>query len=904
MTSPAVVSAFADAGMPLREAFEHPAAKHRILKIIHGWPDSTRTQEDWIRTFQRQGFGGVVCNVSFQEYLESPARWEAFRKAITSAKNAGMALWLYDEKGYPSGTAGGLVLRDHPELEARGWLIADQEVQSGRVELGVPPGDLVLAAASRYRDGLVARDPQVDLKDFIREGRLNWDAPAGSWKVMVVTESRLYEGTHAQLSLADRTPYINLLDPEATARFLRVTHDRYTRELGGNLGTWFEATFTDEPSLMSLFLKPMPYRVLPWSSQLESEFKNRHGYALRPMLPVLVGDEGPDGKKVRYDFWQTVGELVSANFFGQIQQWCRAHGLPSGGHLLMEENVPAHVPLYGDFFRCIRRLDAPSVDCLTSYPPDVPWQIGRLLASAAELEEKRMVMSETSDHSQRWRGPNDKRPVQTVTEAEIRGTLNRQMVGGVNVFTSYYSFAGLADEQLRHLNDWVGRCCAVLREGCQVADIAVLYPAESLWPVSYPARYMAAASPQAARIEHIFRGVSDVLFDSQRDFTYVDARALTEAKVEGGTLSHGHLRWRVVILPGTDTLPLKTWRNLSRFVRSGGVLICAGGKPANNESEFPSPRVQKLFKELYAGVPEVGGQIANRAGGGVIFLPNGAEIMLPGLLDRLLEREIRIVDGSTVSLRVTHRRAQGQEVFFLVNDSPDSWQGKIDLSVSGRGEQWFPATGEVKSLNQGQGIVLDLKPYDATFLVFEGAVVPRRQPVRKGPLPNLVLRDLSIEEPRVSRGEFVREHLAKSSAGGWAVTGNITRSQVDTFLFTSFSCPDSAGLSRGSFLMLETRVPTGQRTPCQLLVVLHEKNGADYLASTGRMLGVEGWEFSQIAFHRFQLAGWSTDDNARLDLDQVSEIRVGWGGYLGQEGESVTFELRPPRLGILSSDHQ
>ncbi|HSA01544.1 MAG TPA: hypothetical protein P5055_12485, partial [Candidatus Paceibacterota bacterium] len=70
------------------------------------------------------------------------------------------------------------------------------------------------------------------------------------------------------------------------------------------------------------------------------------------------------------------------------------------------------------------------------------------------------------------------------------------------------------------------------------------------------------------------------------------------------------------------------------------------------------------------------------------------------------------------------------------------------------------------------------------------------------------------------------------------------------------------------------------------------------------MLGVEGWEFSQIAFHRFQLAGWSTDDNARLDLDQVSEIRVGWGGYLGQEGESVTFELRPPRLGILSSDHQ
>ena len=209
---------------------------------------------------------------------------------------------------------------------------------------------------------------------------------------------------------------------------------------------------------MSLFMKPMPYSVLPWSPGLAAAFQSRRGYALVPVVADLVFDGGAQGKKHRYDYWQTISELVSENYFGQIQEWCSRHNLRSGGHLLMEEGLVAHVPLYGDFFRCVRRLDAPSIDCLTSLPHDVPWFIARMLASAAELEGKRVVMSETSDFAQRYRPPGDKRPVRDVTEAEIRGTCNRLMVSGVNCITSYYAFAGLDDEALRRLNNWVGRC--------------------------------------------------------------------------------------------------------------------------------------------------------------------------------------------------------------------------------------------------------------------------------------------------------------------------------------------------------------------------------------------------------------------------------------------------------------
>lgn len=142
----------------------------------------------------------------------------------------------------------------------------------------------------------------------------------------------------------------------------------------------------------------------------------------------------------------------------------------------MEEGLTTHVPFYGDFFRCARRLGAPSIDCLTSVPAEVPWFIARMLASAGELEGRRVVMSETSDHGQVWRGPGDNRPKRVVTETEIRGTCNRLIVSGVNAITSYYSFQDLSDDALRRLNEWVGRCCAPLTGGHQVADIALLLP--------------------------------------------------------------------------------------------------------------------------------------------------------------------------------------------------------------------------------------------------------------------------------------------------------------------------------------------------------------------------------------------------------------------------------------------
>jgi hypothetical protein len=728
---------------------------------------------------------------------------------------------------------------------------------------------------------------------------------------MAITENRLFEGTHAEGNLHAKSPYINLLMPEPTARFVEVTYDGYAQHLGDDLGKYFMATFTDEPSLMSLFLRPMPYRPLPWASNLPTEFQKRRGYALEAaLLPALVADAGPAGAKARYDFWLTVGELVSENYFGQIQTRCRRYHVPSGGHLLAEEGIVGHVPLYGDFFRCIRRLDAPSIDCLTSVPAEVPWFIARLLSSAAELEGRPLVMSETSDHSQHYRPAGDQRPRRVVTEAEIRGTCNRQIVAGVNCITSYYSFTGLSDEQLRRLNDWVGRCSTALRGGHQVTDIVVLYPTESLWTRFVPSHHWTREAAAAARIESIYRTAAESLFSSQRDFTFVDSRALREAVVESSILVHGELRWRVIVLPGADTMPLSAWENLVKFVRQGGAVIALGALPTNSESEFPSTRVQMLAKEIFGDSAAGSSSVrepqshVNVAGGAGIFLPLGLEGLLPLVLDGLLEPDVKVAEPKS-PLRVTHRRLDNREVYFVINDSAKPWMGRVDFAATGAGERWSPATGQREETLDTGTARLSLEPYGAAFFCFPAAKPAQRRPITAGALPNLALHPVPAAEPIMGHGEFVRAELKSDAAHSqadspaWQAAAVLTKSKVDTHLFLQFHYRQPLDLSDADCLIMDTWVPAGQSTPNQLLVILHEEGGGDFYAETGRSLAAPGRERTYVALSRCQLAGWSKDADGVLDLKRMADIRIGWGGYFGTESEKVQFSVALPQLGAV-----
>ena len=140
----------------------------------------------------------MVTNVAFDDYMANETKWNAFIRGVDAAKTLGMSLWLYDECGYPSGAAGGLTLRGHPEYEARGLNIADARVEGGTLTLTAPPGTLFRAVAVPIRDGQAFREGAIDLSSFVKDGALVWEAPPGAWHVFIMTEDSLYDGTHCR----------------------------------------------------------------------------------------------------------------------------------------------------------------------------------------------------------------------------------------------------------------------------------------------------------------------------------------------------------------------------------------------------------------------------------------------------------------------------------------------------------------------------------------------------------------------------------------------------------------------------------------------------------------------------------------------------------------------------------
>jgi hypothetical protein len=159
--------------------------------------------------------------------------------------------------------------------------------------------------------------------------------------------------------------------------------------------------------------------------------------------------------------------------------------------------------------------------------------------------------------------------------------------------------------------------------------------------------------------------------------------------------------------------------------------------------------------------------------------------------------------------------------------------------------------------------------------------------------------------PTAGGGEFVRSEFGDdpdhSSEGkpAWRSVGTLTKGKVDTFQFVMFQYPQWMDLTGVDSLVLDTWVPEGQQAGCGLLVILRDKDGADYLADVGRTLGVAGHVRTYVPMSAFKLAGWSKDPDGKLDLDAIAAMSIGWGGYYGTEGERVEFSLALPQVGRL-----
>ena len=79
-----------------------------------------------------------------------------------------------------------------------------------------------------------------------------------------------------------------------------------------------------------------------------------------------------------------------------------------------------------------------------------------------------------------------------------------------------------------------------------------------------------------------------------------------------------------------------------------------------------------------------------------------------------------------------------------------------------------------------------------------------------------------------------------------------------------------------------------------LLVVLRDTAGVDYIADSHVLLSSPYEGRVYVPLNQFNRAGWCAVKDKALDLTAIKEIRIGWGGYLGTESETVSFVSGAP----------
>jgi hypothetical protein len=193
----------------------------------------------------------------------------------------------------------------------------------------------------------VASTDVVDLSRFTDvDGRLQWTAPAGTWRIHRFGYT---VGPGARVSTCSEGWDGLALDPMDAGAF-----QRYWDAVVEPLMT--DAKDVGDGALKYLHTDSWEIEPFNWTASLPAEFQGRCGYDMRPWLPVLAGRVlgGTEAsERFLHDFRKTVAALIAENYYGPFLKNAHRHGL----QVRAESGGPHGVPI--DAQHCLGMIDVP-----------------------------------------------------------------------------------------------------------------------------------------------------------------------------------------------------------------------------------------------------------------------------------------------------------------------------------------------------------------------------------------------------------------------------------------------------------------------------------------------------------------------------------------------------------------
>lgn len=572
--------------------------------------------------YAAHGVYGVVPHARIglpRELAFMSDRWlHMIQVCVEHAAARDMRIILYDEGMYPSGSCAGRVVAANPRHATR-------------------------CLERRRKGGTPGEDEEVVYED-------------DTFQYVNTRSMGTIRGVHYGMDdgEADAPPSADILNPEAVASFLHLTHDRHYEVLGDHFGKTVIAIFTDEPNPLGRGGKK---GVKPWTWEFASFLESCLGYDFLPHLAALWDDAVPEAERFRRDFERAVNLRLEQCYYKPYSDWCAAHGIALTGH-------PAGSMDIGT----LKYFQMPGQDVVWRYLE--PFQ-------EKSLEGPHSTMGKCSSSAKinygRSRNLNECFGAYgwEFTWEEMRWLTDWLLVRGVDMLSPhafYYSVRGERRnerppdvgpnntwwDRYKPYADYCRRISWMNAVGTQVCDIAVLGSATRLpW--------------RAAR----------VLFEHQRDFNYIDtATLLDKAEISEAGVAIGAMNYTVLIVDGADTVEPGVVEALAPLMAAGRVIV-----------------YEDKVEELPAAV-------------------SGTDELLR-VLDALAPPDFAL-EPACKDVRYRHVVLEGSDFYFVTNEGPDPVNARVTVAAHGPRTWWDPYAA--KRMEDRAPDHLQIGPYESSVL--------------------------------------------------------------------------------------------------------------------------------------------------------------------------------------------
>lgn len=678
---------------------------------VHG--ESEERYREVLRAIKNANINAVCIEARPHKDFCKDNWWRDMDIIIDECKKLGMEIWILDDEHFPTGYAAGKCKEAPPSLRRIG--IARQEFNAkanNKVDLKkyfkvdmVPmyritdmaqknktmvfdDDRLMCVFAKRLENGKVVE--RVDLKEYVDGTKLNWKKPQGDWTVEVIFASR---------NMGWARSYINMMCYDSCRIQIDAVYEPHYQHYKDEFGKTIKGFFSDEPFIGNGYMFQFKMRFgetqeLPWSDEVETELKKLWGKDYLSRLPMLWCDDLDEKltADARYDFMNVVTRLVEKDFSKQIGDWCKEHNVEYIGHLIEDEGTHTRTgQSLGHYFRGLSGQHMAGIDNIGGqvemYHEDnserVPsmfhkfigkpmdgefyhYELGKLGSSMAELQPEKLGRAMCENFGNYGWSEGIKLEKYLSDHLIVRG-INRFVP---HAFTCKdfpekdcppHFWAQGHNPQYRHFGElmkYVERLTNVFSDGKNLSDIAILYTAEGDWTDEdyMPLKY-----------------VGKELYDNQIDYVFMPTDVFEEKERYKTELSDKFTvngkEIKLLIVPKTKCVSKFLYDNLDTLEKAGCKVVFVNEAPKYviNVGDFEKNAEVVSLENIHEYVEKIGLKQ-------FVLTPNN--------------NRVRIM-----------RYKNGEEMFFVVNEGRETFDGTITLPIESELYEYDAYTNKCYKVN-------------------------------------------------------------------------------------------------------------------------------------------------------------------------------------------------------------